>query len=493
MSRFKGALLGAVLTAVAIPCAAQAATITVHDTSSSPPHAFSYKAAPGEANNLRYSETADGSTIVSDSAPLRIVGESSAQSCRLDGAGDVVCAPNVRPSGIETGDGNDVVRYLASEGMGSFKLGGGIDLGAGNDTIFAGIRRNADGLQSIEAGTGTADKITYASAAFPATASLNDLTVDGVTGDKQVLVGFEVLEGSGFADTLTGSDADHREILIGGLGNDRLTGLDGTDVFVEGAAPNGSDTIAGGGGQDLVDYSQRSKRVEVHMDDVARNDGELGELDFIDPNTNDVFGGSAGDVLVGGSGANVLIGNAGDDALDGNGGDDELVGGAGGDFLAGGTENDLVNASDNTADTIRCEGGTDTLTADLRDVDATGCETVNLVGQLALAAKGAKLRVSWTHPVSWKQLRHVTVRIKDGGKVAGKVVIRPRAEKIAASGKVEIARSKLTHKGGKVTARLKLRYDAALAGKRLKADVVAADVNGTKQVERNAATIKVGR
>ena len=259
MSRFKGVLLGAVVTAVVLPGAAQAATITVHDTASSPPHAFSYKAAPGEANNLRYSETADGSTIVSDSAPLRIVGESSAQSCRLDGAGDVVCAPNVRPSGIETGDGNDVVRYLASEGMGSFKFGGGIDLGAGNDTIFAGIRRNPDGLQSILGGAGTADKITYASAAFPATASLNDMTVDGVTGDKQVLDDFEVLEGSGFADTLTGSDADHREILIGGLGNDRLTGLDGTDVFVEGAAPNGSDTIAGGGGQDLVDYSQRSQ------------------------------------------------------------------------------------------------------------------------------------------------------------------------------------------------------------------------------------------
>ena len=87
----------------------------------------------------------------------------------------------------------------------------------------------------------------------------------------------------------------------------------------------------------------------------------------------------------------------------------------------------------------------------------------------------------------------MTVRIKDGRKVAGKVVIRPRAEKIAASGQVEIARSKLTHKGGKVTARLKLRYDAALAGKRLKADVIAADIRGAKQVERNAATIRRSR
>jgi hemolysin type calcium-binding protein len=492
MSRFKGALLGAVVTAVALPGAAQAATITVHDTSSSPPHAFSYAAAPGEANNLRYAEAADGSTIVTDTAPLRIAGESSLQGCRFDGTSTIVCAPNVRPSGIETGDGNDTVRYLASESMGSLRFGGGIDLGSGNDTLFAGIRRNADGVQDIDGGAGSTDTVTYASAQFPATATLNDRVADGVSIDKQLLNGFEVLEGSGFGDTLTASDSEVREILIGGNGNDRLTGLNGTEVFREGAAKNGSDTIIGGSGIDLVDYSQRSQRVEVHMEDVARNDGEIGELDFVEPNTNDVFGGSAGDVLVGGSGANVLIGNAGGDALDGNGGDDELVGGAGGDFLAGGTENDLINASDNEADTIRCEGGADdTLIADLRDDDATGCETVQLVGKLALAAKGADVRLSWTHPVSWKRLRHVTVRIKDGRKVAGRIVIKPRAEKIAASGQVEIARSRLTHKGGKVTARLKLRYDAALAGMRLKADVVAADINGAKQVERNAATIRV--
>jgi Ca2+-binding RTX toxin-like protein len=494
MTRLTRALLGAVVLAAACPGVAQAATITVHDTSSSPPHAFSFDALPGETNNVRVTENNDGTTLVSDVVPIRIVGESSLQGCRLStDAKLATCAPNAKPVDFTLGDGNDVIRYEASESMAFPFSVSGLQGGAGNDTFIAGIRQDAEGVLEVHGGPGTADKVTYASSPAAVGVSIG-ASSDGHPLDRNdVRADVEVVEGSRFNDTITGSDADHREILIGGNGNDRVTGLGGTDVFVEGATPNGSDTIAGGGGLDLVDYSQRSKRVEVHMEDVARNDGEIGELDFIDPNTNDVFGGSAGDVLVGGSGANVLIGNAGDDALDGNGGDDELVGGAGGDFLAGGTENDLINASDNTADTIRCEGGDDTLTADLRDDDATGCETVNLVGELALAAKGAKLRVSWTHPVSWKQLRRVTVRVKDGRKVVGKVVIRPRAEKIAASGLVEIARSKLTHTGGKVTARLKLRYDAALAGKRLKADVVAADVNGTKQVERNAATIKVGR
>ena len=495
MTRLTRALLGAFVLAAACPGAALAGTVTVHDTSSSAPHAFSFDGAPGEANNVRVTENSDGSTVVTDVVPMRIVGEVSLQGCRLSVDGrTATCAPNAPPVDFSLGDGNDVIRYEASESMAFPFSVSGLQGGAGNDTFIAGLRRNAEGVLELHGGPGTADKVTYASSPAAVNVSIGAST-DGHAADRNdVRADVEVVEGSNFADTITGSDADHREILIGGNGNDRVTGLGGTDVFVEGAAPNGSDTIAGGGGIDLVDYSQRSKRVEVHMEDVARNDGEIGELDFIDPNTNDVFGGSAGDVLVGGAGANVLIGNAGDDALDGNGGDDELVGGAGGDFLAGGTENDLINANDNVADTIRCEGGVeDTLIADLKDDDATGCETVNLVGRLALAATGARLRLSWTHPVSWKQLRHVTVRIKDGRNVAGKVVIRPRAEKIAASGQIEIARSELTRKGGKITARLKLRYAPALAGKRLRADVIAADIRGAKQVERNAATIKVAR
>jgi len=182
MSRFKGALLGAVVTAVARPGAAQAATITVHDTASSPPHAFSYAAAAGENNNLRYSEAADGSTIISDTAPLTIKGESSLSGCRFDGAGDVVCAPNVRPAGIETGDGNDVIRYLASESLGLPRFGGGLDAGAGNDTIFAGTRRNADDALFIVGGPGTADKVSYASSPAPV-----NVSIDGI-GNASMLI-----------------------------------------------------------------------------------------------------------------------------------------------------------------------------------------------------------------------------------------------------------------------------------------------------------------
>jgi RTX calcium-binding nonapeptide repeat (4 copies) len=497
MTRLTRALLGAVVLAVAGPGAAQAATITVHDTASSPPHAFSYKAASGEANNLRYSEAADGTTIISDSAPLRIVGESSLSGCRFNSAGDVLCAPNVRPSGIELGDGNDVVRYQASESLGLLRFGGGLEAGAGNDTIFAGIRRNPDGVLFIDGGSGTADKVTYAEAPSGVTASLDGQSNDGIfNGDKQnVFAGVEQLEGSKSGDRLDGSNADHREVFTGGTGLDILNGLGGTDVFREGPVANGSDDINGGDGIDLVDYSERSVGVLIDHD-FAFDDGQLGEEDLVDPSVEDIFGSKVADVITTrfNTGPNVVRGFGGDDTIRTGGGNDTLDGGTGVDTLLGEDGDDTLDANDNTADVLRCGTGTDdTLNADLRDDDATGCETINLVGRLALAAKGANVRLSWTHPVSWKQLRHVTLRVKDGRKVAGKVVIKPRAEKIAASGQVEIARSKLTRKGGKVTARLKLRYDAALAGKRLKADVVAADIHGVKQVERNAATLMVAR
>jgi hypothetical protein len=171
----------------------------------------------------------------------------------------------------------------------------------------------------------------------------------------------------------------------------------------------------------------------------------------------------------------------------------ELDGGTGSDFLSGGSEDDVIDSADNVGDReIRCDSGQDTLTRDVRDLDVTGCEVVNSVGTLALAGNAAKLRLSWTHPQSWKQLRTITLKLRHRGEV-GRVVIRPRAESVRAAGAVRIKSAKLRHKAGKVTALLALRYDARLVGKRLRADVIAVDRSGAKQIERSAATLRVAR
>ena len=286
-----------------------------------------------------------------------------------------------------------------------------------------------------------------------------------------------------------------------------MQGLGGTDIFNEGPVPNGADNIQGQAGGDIVVYVERTTGVTVDMASLARNSGAPGEGDFIDPNTNDALGTIAADTMIGGSGANVFHAGGGDDTLHGNGGSDtlrgdngidRLVGGTEADSLFGGNDNDTLDAGDNFADTrMDCESGTgDILIADLNDRNASNCETVRNVGVLKLAptaitakaGKVAKLRMTWSHPTSWKQLRKVELRIED----AGKVVVRPRAERIEDNGAVKVMRaSRLTSKGKKVTAHLALKLDKSLAGETLSVDVEATDVKGRRQLQQDAGTIRV--
>ena len=138
---------------------------------------------------------------------------------------------------------------------------------------------------------------------------------------------------------------------------------------------------------------------------------------------------------------------------------------------------------------------------DLKDEDAEGCETVSSVGILKLApatisaeaGEVAKVRLSWTHPKSWKQLRQVTLRLREGSEIVGQVAIRPGSEQVADKGAVRVVhrQSKLVRKGKKVSALLALRLSSKLADSTLDADVVATDVKGKRQVARAAGSIQV--
>jgi hypothetical protein len=496
MSRITRAALAAALITAALPAAADAATVEVQDSKTGP-FAFHYRAAAGEVNDVRVAEAADGTITISDTAPIRIVGADRGE-CRLDGVGDAICDSDLGFHRFELGDRDDIVRYLAAS-----RPVFGVDGGEGNDLIFAGVRRNGIGTLTIAGGPGTADKVTYASAAFPATVSLDDQANDGVRADvNNIKSDVEIVEGSALSDTITGSDTDERERFIGGAGNDTINGLGGSDVFHEGTAPNGADTFNGGSGIDLVDYSQRTAGVNVVLD-LQRNDGAPGELDFVDPNVNDVFGGIGPDIITGSPTANTINGHAGTDTIVALGGNDRLIGGPGVDRLFGDAGDDVVEAADDTRDQVRCDIGNDVLFRDLLDTDATGCEVVNSVGTLELTPKAltvkagaaAKLRLSWTHPKSWKQLRTVTLRLRLRDKVVGTLAIRPRAERITAAGAVHLVRrtSRLSHRGAKITARLALRLDPALAGKTLRAEVEATDTQSRRQIERDAGTVRVAR
>jgi hypothetical protein len=487
--RARHVLLAAVFAATALPAVADASTVRVSGGQ------LQYTAASGESNDLRVAFT--GTHIhLRDSARITV-----GDGCVIDDSGAALCVPGSGQARYSLGNGFDVVRYLAPHAA-------RVDLGADDDTYHGGGRDDSIGTNGLVVqdadvigGTGS-DLITYANA--PAVRlSLDNQFNDGNRGKENIRSDFERIVGSKGNDVLIGSDDPNKfESFLGGLGNDTMQGLGGTDIFNEGPVPNGADHIQGQAGADIVLYAERQTGVTIDMASLQRNSGAPGEGDLIDPNTNDALGTIAADTMIGGSGANAFHGGGGDDTLRGNGGADTLRGDRGFDSLFGGTGVDLLDSTDDVADKIMDCGGDipDTLQRDLRDVNATGCETVVSVGVLKLAptaiaaepGKIAKLGLSWTHPKGWKQLRSVTLRLREGDKVVGQIAIRTASGKLEDKGGVRLARgTKLVRKGKKVSARLAVRIAPKLADSTLTADVVAVDVKGQRQVARAAGSIQV--
>jgi Ca2+-binding RTX toxin-like protein len=491
--RARRALLAGALAAAVLPAAADASTVRVSGGQ------LQYTAAAGEANDLRVAFT--GTHIhLRDSVPI-----TPGDGCVVDDTGAALCVPGSGQARYSLGNGRDVMRYLAPHAA-------RVDMGADDDTYFGALRDDSFGQNGLVVqdadviGGSGSDLITYRSAQGGVRVSLDGQFNDGNRGRENIRPDWEHIEGSNGNDTLIGSDDPNKtEQYTARAGDDTLVGNHGTDIFNEGTVDSGSDDFNGGSGTDHVNYGARASAVTVNMADLQANDGAAGEGDFVDPNVNNITGTAFGDTLVGASGPNTILGLAGEDSISGLGGSDILNGGVNADRLFGGTENDTLDTADNEADRIMdCGTGSsdpaDILNRDLRDVNATGCEIVNSVGILKLApatisaeaGEIAKVRLSWTHPKSWKQLRQVKLQLREGGKVVGSVAIRTASGKVDAKGGVKLARgTKLVRKGKKVSANLALRIAPKLADTTLAADVMATDVKGAKQVSRAAASIQV--
>jgi hypothetical protein len=206
--------------------------------------------------------------------------------------------------------------------------------------------------------------------------------------------------------------------------------------------------------------------------------------------------------LDGGSGSDILIGGAGRDVI---------VGGLGIDFMSGRAGVDRLVASDADRDTLDCgaDAPDEALVNPAGESSTTGCERIVLfrppasstgpVGSLSLMPKAlhagevARLRLSWRHPRSWRRLRRVELRLVHGDRRLGAVAIRPRGRRINARGAVQIVRraSRIKRNGKTVGARLALRLDRSLAGRRLRIEVEAVDTRGRRQIERNAGSIRI--
>jgi CSLREA domain-containing protein len=214
---------------------------------------------------------------------------------RLDDDGDPLFTSEFSTATIEGCDniataGNDVV----TGGVGDDVLCG---LG-GDDTFVPG-----GGQDLIVGGAGT-DTIDFSSAAVGYDVDLDTGIATGVGNlDLHGLVNVEDVIGTGFADTLTGDDADNE--LDGGAGTDELDGLGGDDTLL--GSDGSSDDLDGGDGDDTVKGG-----------DGKKDDGRGGDGD-------DVVKGNDGkkDDLNGNDGKDKVTGNGGSgDECDGDGGND---------------------------------------------------------------------------------------------------------------------------------------------------------------------------
>jgi len=125
---------------------------------------------------------------------------------------------------------------------------------------------------------------------------------------------------TGVALTEVGNDIfTSIENVIGGSGNDRITGNTGANVIDGG--PTGNDTLAGGTGIDTLSYARSLSAVRVNL---GANTATGSGTDVISGFEN-VTGSDFNDSLTGDANANVIIGGLGDDAMYGLAGNDMYV------------------------------------------------------------------------------------------------------------------------------------------------------------------------
>ena len=214
--------------------------------------------------------------------------------------------------------------------------GGGDNLiGLDNDDLLQG----GLGTDVMEGDPGT-DTASYETHTVRVVATLDGVANDGATGENDnVKTDVENLIGGSGNDSLTGSGAPNvirggagNDTITGGLGGDDEFGDDGNDTFAEDAAANGADDFFGGTDNgpttmgDLVSYNLRTASLSVTIDDVD-NDGASGEQDNVHADVESVRGGTRADSLTGSAAANQLFGLGGADSLDGGVGPDVLSGG----------------------------------------------------------------------------------------------------------------------------------------------------------------------
>ncbi|MEZ0497958.1 cellulase family glycosylhydrolase [Sphingomonas sp. IW22] len=211
------------------------------------------------------------------------------------------------------------------------------------------------------------DKVDFSGATDGITA-----TLDGIQ-----FISIEELIGGSGNDVLTGNAAANR--LQGNAGNDRLDGSAGADI------------LAGGMGDDVYFVDNTGDQVTEYVGEgrdhvFASVDWTLGSsLDALTLTGKAISG-------TGNSLDNMLTGNARGNVLMGLGGDDTIDGGAGADRMIGGTGDDTYHVdNDNDVVTEQPREGTDRVVATIDWTLGANIEKLTMAGSARLTGRGNSL------------------------------------------------------------------------------------------------------
>lgn len=235
---------------------------------------FLTTAAGGDAEGDLY---ADVEAIIGSAFDDELRGDTQANLLQGHAGDDMIHGGHSNDT-IEGGAGDDVLFGGRNNDV--------VTGGSGDDTIHGG--KHAD---TLDGGSGD-DLLSYAGSYNGVTVNLAKNSVNGGDAKADVIRNFEDVEGSFYADDLTGSSAHNmlsggigRDTLDGGAGDDLLFGGAGRDTFIFGA---GVDTIDGGSDADTLLVGRSVADFDVtHLGDanwqiVEIASGEMNEMTSVE-------------------------------------------------------------------------------------------------------------------------------------------------------------------------------------------------------------------
>ena len=350
----------------------------------------------GNAETLVSVESAGGSRfgdIMSTGIVGNLVGRAGADSL-TGGDGDNYISPGSGADTVDGGAGLDTLDLSARQAdtRGVQVRGVVVNLVTGSVTDGWGSIDRVSGIERVE-GTGFADRMT---------GDANDNFLIGNAGADTLAGG----DGNDFIAGLLGSSGadpqsiDLADVLTGGNGDDTLRGNSGADNLNGGAGDDnlrgdaGNDTLVGGAGRDFLSYRfdelGLTQGVNFSTAGVAGigsfliDDGQGGQDSISGFEKIGIAGTVFNDTLTGGVLDDQLVGDAGNDSLTGGGGNDfALIGDAGNDTIRGGAGNDMLEG-DEGDDLLAGEVGIDTAFYDT----SSAAVTVNLATGRTSGAAG---------------------------------------------------------------------------------------------------------